>query len=136
MKLPGAPHQLIRHPLYRADGIVTTGGTAQLVLAQSLARSLLILGNGSTDVLMFEFGAGAATAVMSGANAPGANLTVSSVTVNNAGFNFTNPPVVEDFLAAGGRAIPVTPAPGSRMLRLRLRTQEMRTPGRQRRTRF
>ena len=87
--------QTKRFPLFTADGSITTGGTAQLVLPQVQSRSLLKIQNTSAGPLWFEFGSARATcALTSGA--------VSSITVTNAGFNFTKPPVVTFF--GGGKA--------------------------------
>lgn len=95
MKLPNAENQQKRHPLYVADGTMTAGGTAQLVLAQSSARSLLILGNNSAEPMVFEIGSARATATIT-------NGVVTSCSVTNAGFNFTRPPVIE--FMGGGQA--------------------------------
>lgn len=88
MKLQNVANQGTRHPLYRADGSITAGGTAQLVLGRSVSRSHLIIQNTSTGPLWLEIGCGRATATLtSGA--------VSSVSVSNAGFNYTKPPLVK-----------------------------------------
>jgi len=81
--------------LYRADGTVTLGGTAQLVLARSICRSYLRLQNLSAGPLYVEFGAGAATATVSGG-------VVTAVAVTNAGAGFTRTPIVQ-FLGGGGK---------------------------------
>lgn len=93
--LVGASHQQKRFPLYCADGTVTTGGTPQLVLPQMAFRSLLILQNTSSAALVFEFGSARATATITSG-------VVTSITVTNAGFNFTKPPVVTFY--GGGKA--------------------------------
>ena len=93
MKLVGAAGQIARHPLYRADGSITAGGAAQLVLPQRQSCTFLMLQNLANEPLYFEFGAASATAALtSGA--------VSSITVVNGGFGFTVPPLVE-FLGGG-----------------------------------
>ena len=109
MKLTGSGNQVAHHPLYTLDGTITTGGTPQLILPQSPSRSLLLLQNTSIGPLYFETGsARAKCAITSGA--------VSSVTVTNAGFGFTNPPVVR-FLGGGGiGATGATPAIGAPFL--------------------
>ena len=114
MKLVGAAEQQRRDYLYRADGTITSGGTAQLVLGQSQARSHLFLQNNSSGALYVEIGTGAAHATLT-------SDAVSSVTVDNAGFNFTKPPLVRFF--GGGNAFgntsytglaqPGAPAPNS-----------------------
>lgn len=95
MKLVSAGLQQVRHPLYDASGTITTGGTPQLVLAQSQARSFLLLGNNSAGDLLFEIGSARATSTIS-------NGAVTGFTITNAGFGFTVPPVVR--LLGGGNA--------------------------------
>lgn len=93
MKLVSAGNQQVRHPLFDASGTIITGGTAQLLLAQSQARSLLTIQNISAGLLTVEFGSARATASLtSGA--------VSSCAVTNVGFNFSKAPVVR-FLGGG-----------------------------------
>jgi len=94
MRLPGSPNQMGTHHLFVADGTIANGTLPQLVLAQSVSRSLLILeNNNASGNLNFEFGSARGTAVLtSGA--------VTSVTITNAGFGFTNAPVVR-FLGGG-----------------------------------
>lgn len=93
MKLVGSSSQIALHPLYDASGTIAAGGTAQLVLAQSMMRSHLILGNNSNDPLWFEFGSARATCALTG-------TSVSSFSITNAGFGFTRPPNV--ILLGGG----------------------------------
>jgi hypothetical protein len=95
MKLPGSGQQIVRASLYDASGSVTTGGTAQLVLGQSQSRSYLLLQNTSSNPLYFEFGSARAKATIT-------NGVVTSVSVTNAGFGFTYPPIIEFF--GGGSA--------------------------------
>ena len=94
MKLVGAGQQAVRHILYDASGTITTGGTAQLVLARSQARSFLKIQNLSNGPQWFEFGGPRGLAVMSGG-------AVASVTITNAGFNYSFPPVIR-FEGGGG----------------------------------
>lgn len=91
MNLVGSSNQQIRSPLF--DATLTLSGSAQLVLAQSLARSCLILQNLGANSMAIEFGSARATATLT-------NGAVSSIAVTNAGFNFTKPPVVR-FLGGG-----------------------------------
>ena len=93
MKLVPTGNQQRQDFLYAFDGAVTTGGDPQLILARSMARSYLLLQNTSNGPLWFEIGFGRATATLSTGG-------VSSVTVNNAGFGFTKPPIVK-FLGGG-----------------------------------
>src|SRR5208283_1634860 len=93
MKLVGSGQQKATHHLYRADGAITTGGSPQLVLGRAFSRSFLFFQNTSATTMSIEFGAGAATAVLT-------NGVVTSVTVTNAGLNFTKPPRLR-FLGGG-----------------------------------
>jgi len=93
MQLIGAGNQAKHLPLYYADGTVTTGGTAQLILPQTPSRSFLMLQNLSAGPLWFEFGSARATATIT-------NGAITSISVTNGGFNFTKPPVVR--FAGGG----------------------------------
>ena len=94
MKLPGAGGQQKQDFLYNADTLLT-GSTAQLALGRSQSRSVLLLQNTSQSNSMYvEIGFGTAHATLSG-------NSVSSVTIDNAGFNYTKPPVIR-FLGGGG----------------------------------
>lgn len=85
MWLVGARHQQVDAPLYVAD--VTLTGSPQLVLATSVARTCLILQNLGTHVMNVEIGGPRAHCTMSAG-------AVASVVIDNAGFNFTYPPLV------------------------------------------
>lgn len=87
MKLIGSGNQVRQDDLYDASGSITTGGTAQLILPQSKARSYLYLQNNGPDDLWVEIGPPRATAVLTSG-------VVTSVTVNNAGMRFTYPPLI------------------------------------------
>jgi hypothetical protein len=89
----GVGNQVKHHPQYTADGSIATSGTPQLVLPRVPSRSFLMLQNLSSGSLWFEFGSARATAALT-------NNGVSSVTVANAGFNFTKAPLV--YFAGGG----------------------------------
>ena len=93
MRLVGSGGQQRRDILYAADGTVTTGGTPQTILGQSQTRSYLMLQNQSTGNLVVEMGSARATCTIVGG-------AVATITVTNAGFNFTKPPVVH-FLGGG-----------------------------------
>jgi hypothetical protein len=93
MKLIGAPGQILRHPFWDASGTITAGGTAQLVLPQRQSCSFLKLQNLSNGPLWFEFGSARAHATLTSG-------IITALTVDNAGFGFTLPPVVE-FLGGG-----------------------------------
>jgi hypothetical protein len=88
MKLVGAGGQGRRDYLYRAD--VTMSGSAQLVLGQSQSRSHLLLFNTAATAMGIEVGCGAATATITSGG-------VSAITVTNAGFGFSRPPLVTFF---------------------------------------
>jgi hypothetical protein len=81
-------------PVYRADGSIAAGGTPQLILPRAAPRSSIIIQNTSTtNTIYLEFGCARATATVSGGK-------VTAVTVTNAGFGFTYPPLVH-FLGGG-----------------------------------
>jgi hypothetical protein len=93
MKLVGSGGQQARHFLYDASDAIDVGGTAQLLLAERISCSHLLIQNLSAGPLYLEFGSARATATLtSGA--------VSSCTVTNAGFNFTIAPRIE-FMGGG-----------------------------------
>jgi len=84
-------------PVYRADGTVVSGGTAQLILPRAAPRSSIIIQNTSaSDTITLEFGCARATATVSGGK-------VTAITVTNAGFGFTYAPSVH-FLGGGNIA--------------------------------
>lgn len=87
MKLVNAGNAQIQHFLYSSDGTITAGGTPQLVLARSLSRSYLLIQNLSNGPMWLEMGSARATCTISSGG-------VNAVSVANAGFNFTKPPVV------------------------------------------
>ena len=87
MKLVGSGGQGTPHYQFRVDGSITTGGTPQLLLPATTSRSMLVVMNISDTAMYIEFGgARAHCALTSG--------VVSSVTVDNAGFGYTLPPIV------------------------------------------
>lgn len=93
-RVVGFGEQQVLLPLYRADGSVAAGGTAQLILPRAAPRSSITIQNtSSTDTIVLEFGSARATATLSGGK-------VSSITVTNAGFGYTYPPYVR-FLGGG-----------------------------------
>jgi hypothetical protein len=94
MRLMNSGGQSRHDTLYIADGTITAGGTAQLVLGRSMSRTLLKLQNLSLGPLYFEFGSARATATIT-------NGAVTAVTVTNAGGGFSYAPVIE-FLGGGG----------------------------------
>ena len=93
LKLPGSGEQQARHYLYDASGTITTGGTAQLLIPQTLSRNYFFFQNNSVGPLWLEFGSARATCTIT-------NGAVTSVSITNSGFNFTKPPVVR-FLGGG-----------------------------------
>lgn len=112
MRLPGTPGQIgKRDNVFRADGAIASGSAPQLVLPEQWQRAMFLFQNLHASASMFlEFGSARAHATLSSGG-------VSSVTIDNAGFNFTKPPLVE-FLggygansAAIGSKDPFCPAP-------------------------
>jgi hypothetical protein len=93
MQLPGTQAQQARHFLYDASGTIASGGTTQLLLAESKSRSFLFIQNISDTAMYVNIGAGFAHATLTSG-------VVTSVTVDNAGFGFTYPPAVT-FLGGG-----------------------------------
>lgn len=89
MKLFNAADQQVRHFMYDASA-TTVGGTAKLVLARSMSRSLLYIKNISAGPMWIEFDGARATATI-------ASGAVTGCTMTNAGFNYTNPPIVRFF---------------------------------------
>lgn len=115
MQLQDASNQSGGTPLFVADGTITTGGTSQRILANSISRSYLFIQNLSTAALYVEIGGARATATLTlGA--------VTSMTVTNGGFGYTRVPQVmfygggnegnASFVASGqfGYPVPAHPA--------------------------
>lgn len=92
-KLVGAGEQQRHDYLYDASGVIVTGGTPQLLLPQHQSRSYFLFVNNSTDTMYLDFGCGYAHATLT-------NGVVSLVSIDNAGFNFTKPPLIR-FLGGG-----------------------------------
>ena len=93
MQLTGSRTQNVRDLMHRADGTLAAAATPQLVLCERPSTSSLVIQNtsiSSGDPLWFEFGSARATCAIT-------NGAVSSVTVTNAGFGFTYPPVITAF---------------------------------------
>lgn len=90
--IPGTRGQQGDYPLYGLD--LTLSGAAQLVLASSPSRSLLMLQNCSAanDMRVDVMGPRATCTITNGA--------VTGFSITNAGFNYTNPPLVR--LLGGG----------------------------------
>jgi len=88
MYLPNAYSQLMLHRSFRADGVIATTGTAQLVLPISPSRAALFIQNTGSHSMYMEHGPARATAAIT-------NGTVTSITVANAGFGYTTAPTVE-----------------------------------------
>lgn len=87
MKLVGSGEQQLQHPFFDQSGTITTGGTPQLVLPVQPSRSMLMVMNLSTHDMYMEIGSAQATCTISAG-------VVNAVTVTNAGFNFSKPPIV------------------------------------------
>lgn len=95
MRLPNVGDQFDRTPGYRADGALASGSAPQLILPASLSRSSFLIQNTSSAIMWIEMGSARAHATLT-------NGVVTGVTIDNAGFNFTNPPVVR--FEGGGNA--------------------------------
>lgn len=93
MKLTNAGEQHVRHFSYYADGLIASATLPQLVLPENSARSSLFFMNTSSAIMWYGFGSARATCTLT-------NGAVTSVTVTNAGFNFTRAPKVQ-FLGGG-----------------------------------
>ena len=103
MRLPGTGNQARNDYLYCQDVKITSGGTAQIVLPKSISRSFLFLQNLDVGPMTLEFGSARATCTIT-------NGAVTSVTVTNAGFGYSQPPIVR-FLGGGpGDTIPQVPS--------------------------
>lgn len=87
MYLPGSHRQHMPNHMYDASGTITTGGTPQLVLPVVNSRASLIFVNNSTANMLLEFGGARASCTISGG-------AVNSITVTNAGFNYSIDPSV------------------------------------------
>ena len=113
MQLIGTRNQAVRDLLFDNSGSLTSTALPALVLPDTLSRSLLTVENLSAGAMYCEIGAGTATAAVSGG-------AVTSVTVVNAGFNYTIAPEIE-FMGGGaggnstyvGATDPTAPSPGS-----------------------
>lgn len=93
MKLVGASGQFVKHPMFDHSGTITTGGTVQLIVAERPRCSMIVVQNISTAPMYLETGSARATCTITGG-------VVTSVSITNAGFGFTVPPIVE-FLGGG-----------------------------------
>lgn len=96
MKLVGSSGQIVKHPMFDASGLITTGGTAQLILPELPQASMCVIQNISDTDMYLEIGSARATATITSG-------VVTSVTVTNAGFGFTNPPLIR-FLGGGDKS--------------------------------
>jgi hypothetical protein len=95
MYLPQSQSQGGLHRAFRADGTITTGGTAQLILPVAGSRCMLMIMNTSSGAMFMEHGPIRATATISGGS-------VTSCTITNAGFGYTNAPSIE--FSGGGNS--------------------------------
>lgn len=98
MQLPGVKGQQTRDFSFNFASTIATGGTAQLLLPEAKSRSLFIFCNNSDTAMYLEFGGARAHATLTSG-------VVTSVSIDNAGFNYTYPPVV-DFLGGGNSGNP------------------------------
>lgn len=93
MKLVGASGQFVKHPTFNNSGTIASGGTAQLILPERPRCSMILVQNISTASMYLEIGSARATATLTSG-------VVTSVSITNAGFGFTVPPIVE-FIGGG-----------------------------------
>lgn len=113
MRLVGAGDQQARHFLYDASGTITSGSAPQLILPVSPARSVLLFHNISSYSMFLQIGSATATCTISSG-------AVNAITVTNAGFGFSKPPVVR-FLGGGtegnsaylGAGVPLAQSPSN-----------------------
>ena len=96
MKLVGASGQFVKHPTFNLSGTITTGGIAQLICAERPRCSMFLIQNISNYPMNLEVGSARATATLTSG-------VVTSISITNAGFGFTVPPIVE-FLGGGDSA--------------------------------
>jgi hypothetical protein len=87
MYLVGAHNQTLKHHMYDASGTITAGTTPQLVLPRVNSRAMLLFVNNSTANMLLEIGGARATAALTSG-------VVTSVSVTNAGFNYSLAPSV------------------------------------------
>lgn len=87
MKLVGSGEQQLQHFFYDQSGTIISGSAPQLLLPVQPSRSVLMIQNISNADMYLQFGSATATCTISSG-------AVNAVTVTNAGFNFTNPPIV------------------------------------------
>lgn len=86
MKLVGSSQQQAQHRFYNFDGTTVNG--AKLIVPRSPSRSMLFFVNlHATAAMYLGIGFGQATATIT-------NGAVTGVTINNAGFNYTKPPLL------------------------------------------
>lgn len=89
----GIRGQYVKDELYVADGLITLGGTSQLILPRMNARSYLLLQNKSNASMYFEIGGARATVSLSGG-------ALNTFTITNGGFGYVQAPKVR--LLGGG----------------------------------
>lgn len=94
MRLVGSGGQQRRDLMYDSSGLITIAGpNPTLVLPEAKSRSMLFLQNISADGMFVEFGSCRGHAVLTSG-------VVTSVVMDNVGFNFTRPPSVR-FMGGG-----------------------------------
>jgi hypothetical protein len=96
MKLVGSGGQQVAHYLYDASGATNgSANTAGLILPVRPSCSYLRVQNLGSTAIIVEVGCARANATLT-------NGQVSSISITNAGFNFTKPPLVR-FLGGGNQ---------------------------------
>jgi hypothetical protein len=90
MKLVGSGEQQLQHFMYDASGATASITVPQVILPVQPSRSSLLLQNLSAAPMFVQIGSALATATVVGG-------VVTAVTVTNAGFGFSKPPVIRFF---------------------------------------
>ncbi len=111
MKLVGVNGQAVDHFMFDNSGLILSATSPQLILPRGFQRSQVLVQNISTHVMYLEIGSARATATITGG-------VVTSVTVTNPGFNFSEAPGIT-FRGGGasmypgflGSSDPLSPSP-------------------------
>ena len=107
MRLPGSTGQFNDDEIFfDASGTIASATAGQFILPKQRSRSSLYIENISSANMYFEFGGARATAVLGTGTAAG---TIASVTVANAGMNYSIAPSVEIIGGGFGNGTMTTP---------------------------
>jgi hypothetical protein len=111
MYLQGTANQAGPHFRYRADGTIASATLPQLILPQSRTRTTFLFLNNSTVAMWIEIGPARAHAVMTGGSVT--SVVFNTQGLDNAGFNYTKPPIVRA-LGGDGKLVTPTSWPGNK----------------------